>query len=253
MHKISIVNQKGGVGKTTTAVNLAAALSRMGKSVLLIDFDPQGSATEHLGYTSILDDTSGRYYSVVKFLHDEPFQPLPVSERFDLLAGSEELAFVEQDLLKDVLSGATRLTEALKRINVPYDYVITDCPPNLGMLSTTAMIACPKLIVPVKLEPLSIRRARRLAEHLKALSGKFPEIGVLGFLGTFYRTNSPIFEDARNDLARLFPDQLFKISINEAVAFPRSSGEGKPLLDFAADHRGSAQYTQLAEEVIARG
>ncbi len=163
--RISIVNHKGGVGKTTTAINLAAGLGARGYRVLLVDWDPQGNATQFVGLAQLVE-TDGVYGSANFAWGEAPFAPQrQVLPGVDLLPGTEELAFLEERMLTNAVTGAAfRLAQALEQVASDYQYIIADCGPTIGMMAMSAMIACPNVLMPIELAYGSIPgRAKR--EH----------------------------------------------------------------------------------------
>ena len=252
--RISVVNQKGGVGKTTTAVNLAACLALRGKRVLLIDFDPQGNASQFLGLVSQLDDP-GLYTSADLTLRRRAFEPRRdvVVSGLDLVPANDALAAIELQLLSSV-GGSHMLANALRAVAGDYDFVITDCAPTLGMLALNAMTACPEVLVPVRLEPASMPGALRLQANTDALRNMVqPELRLLGVLGTFYKETGCMAREAAARLEELFGEHVFRTRIHQSDSVGRSAGVSAPLLLTSPNRREAAEYELLTEEVLTRG
>jgi chromosome partitioning protein len=252
---ISVVNQKGGVGKTTTAVNLAVALAARGNRVLLLDYDPQGNASQFLGLGAALEAQG--VYTAVSFTLDPsvpfaPFRNVCAHQGLDLVGSNDTLADLELHLLRDSMGAATRLAQAVARISQQYDYVIADCPPTLGMLAINAMAACPHILIPVKLEPASLPGAVRLAGHLQGLREKVnPQIRLLGVLGTFHRETGTMARDVLQQLELLFPGDLLRTRIHDSAAVGKSAGQGEPILTAAPNARAAAEHHALTDELLA--
>jgi chromosome partitioning protein len=254
--RISVVNQKGGVGKTTTAVNLGAVLAARGKRVLLIDYDPQGNASQFLGLYGEVEQPG--VYTAASFTLDakaefRPFRDVQGHRGLDVIGANDTLADLELHLLRDVMGAPTSLAQAVGRIAPHYDYVLTDCAPTLGMLAINAIVACPDILVPVKLEPASVLGAVRLEGHLKGLAEKVnPEISILGVLGTFHRETGTMARDVLKQLEQLFGPLLLSTRIHDSAAVGKSAGHGAPIVLAAPTTRGAVEYDALTDELLAR-
>lgn len=255
--RIAVVNHKGGVAKTTTVVNLAAALALKGKRVLVVDLDPQANASVSLD----VDVTEGAERPVEYASQDLlkgvlPFRPLkdhPVPG-LDLLPTTRRLSFLETDLiLENHPSAAWRLSERLRDIQSQYDFILADCPPSLGMLALNAIVACPEVLIPVKLEPLSIMGTLELEEHLGMIQSTHPEVRLMGVLGTFYSETAARPRELLARLRERFGDRVFETIIHTSQAVANAPGMGKPLLLLKPSDRGAQEYTRLSEEVMNRG
>jgi chromosome partitioning protein len=253
--KFSVVNQKGGVGKTTTAVNLGAALAARGFRVLLVDYDPQGNASHFLGFVDRLDEA--RLFTSADFtLGRGSFTPLPTGlPGLDLLPANDHLARIERTLLENVFAGSRRLAAAMRAVEHRYDFIIADCAPSLGMLAINAMVACPEVIVPIKLAPASVMGALGLQEHIAALREHVePSIRILGILGTFHKETGSMTREVLAKLRAIFGDELlFRTLIHASDSVERAAGKGAPIYALEPRRREAIEYDLLAEEVLARG
>lgn len=253
--RIAIVNQKGGVGKTTTTVNLAAALALRGKKVLVVDFDPQGNASQFLGLAERIEQPG--LYSANDFALDKgPFTPQRniLTNGLDLIPATEDLSFLEGELLRDVIGGVRSLDAALRKVEGEYDFVLTDCPPTLGMLALNAMVACPEILIPVKLAPASVPGALRLRKHLDGLRATTESsLRILGVLGTFYTDVAKKPREILTALGDIFGPLLFNTYIHASQAVESAAESGRPIIHLEPGQRGAQQYAALTEEVIARG
>jgi chromosome partitioning protein len=253
--RISIVNHKGGVGKTTTAINLAAGLGQRGRRTLLIDWDPQANTTQFLGLSGLVEQ-EGVYGSGNFASGEAPFSPhRNVLPGVDLLPATEELSFFEERMLRDAVQGAAfRLGAALEQVSKDYDFVVADCGPSIGMMAMSAMIACPEVIIPIKLEFASIPGAFRLHKNILALrSGASPEIRILGVIGTMYVEGARTPHEVLTKLREIFGDTMFETVIHRAQAVADSAGRARPIVLADGSSRGAIQYDKLTDEVLARG
>lgn len=251
--RLAICNQKGGVAKTTTAVNLAVILAQRGKRVLLVDYDPQANASQFLGLLDELED-EGLYTAANLTLGNKPFAPVRdcVVKGLDLVPATDSLASLEFELLQDSKQGAHRLGLALSAVG-DYDYVIVDCPPTLGMLAINALVGCGNVLVPVKLSPASVPGALRLHQTLEALRSTNPYLKVIGVVGTFLNEAAKAPREVLGQLRELFGKKtVFETAIHAAQGVDDAAGKGKPVVLSAPRSRGAQEYNSLADEVAAR-
>ena len=250
--RISVVNQKGGVGKTTTAVNLAVGLAMRGFRVLLIDYDPQANASNFLGFVSRLEG-SRLYTSAELTLGLGSFQPLAdvLVGGLDLIPATHLLASVESRLTP---SHSPPLKRALDSVDGKYDFILADCAPTLGMLAVNAMTACPEVLLPVRLEPASIPGALRTQATIEALRRTAnPDLRLLGVLGTFQKETGRMARDVCEQVGRIFGRLTFETRIHQSDFVGRAAGKGVPILLDAPRRREAVEYQQFTQEVIARG
>ena len=250
--RISVVNQKGGVGKTTTAVNLGVGLALRGFRVLLIDYDPQANASNFLGFVSRLEST-GLYTSAELTLGLGSFAPQAdvLVWGLDLVPATDLLAFVEPRLTP---SRSQPLRHALDRVAHKYDFMLVDCAPTLGMLAVNAMLACPEVLLPVQLEPASVPGALRTQATVEALRHTAnPALRLCGVLGTFQKETGRMARDVCEHIGRIFGRLTFETRIHQSDSVGRAAGRGVPILLDAPKQREAVEYQQFTQEVIARG
>ena len=250
--RISVVNQKGGVGKTTTAVNLAVALAMRGNRVLLVDYDPQANASNFLGFVSRLEQAD-LYTSAELTLGMGSFDPLSdvLVPGLDLVPSTQLLASVESRL---PAGQPLSLKRALDRIACGYDFILADCAPTLGMLAVNAMIACPDVLVPVRLEPASIPGALRTQATIDALRRTAdPSLRLFGALGTFHKETGVMARQAFDRVTSIFGPLMFETRIHQSDFVGRAAGKGVPIVLDAPRRREAIEYQQFTQEVIARG
>ncbi|MCY1023936.1 ParA family protein [Pyxidicoccus sp. MSG2] len=253
--RIAVLNEKGGSGKTTTAVNCAAALAQGGSRVLLVDLDPQCNATACVGLAHLVKQKGG--YGTAEFVLGEgEFSP----QRAQLgLAGLDVVPamkstspLLEMRLLENHMSGNQKLVRALGRVDEEYDWIIVDCPPNLGMLAINAVNACRNVLVPIELSPLAAFGAVALRTFVEKVRLDLESRAqILGVLGTF-NSRQTVRRQALEQVQQIFGALVFKTVIDEATAIRAASGEGKPIVLLEPEHKGSQQYMSLVEEVVSR-
>ena len=243
---ISVVNQKGGVGKTTTSVNLSAALSERGKKVLLIDLDPQGHSTEHLGVRIEKNKT------VLELLNEEytlPSLVYPSKVRnLWVLPSNLRLGQFNQN---SPVGRQFSLRQALEgELENRFDYVIIDCQPSLSLLTLNALVACDKVLLPVQAEFLALDGLSQLIVTLKEIQTKLhPKLSVLGILLTMYDKRNKLSFEVKNELVKNFREEIFDGVIPRSVKLAEAPSFGKSILDYAPHSPGAKGYRNLAVEV----
>jgi chromosome partitioning protein len=245
---ISVVNQKGGVGKTTTAVNLAAYLSKLGKFVLLVDLDPQSNATSGLGVSKELDKgiyevLTGPYSfsDVVVDTNHESYRLIPSTMS---LAGAN-VEFVNLDRRE------FRLYDNLLEIRNDYDYVIIDCPPSLGLLTINGLVASDQILIPVQAEYYSLEGLSQLMSTIDLIKKHIkPELDVLGAVLTMYDKRYRLANDVLNELYRHFPNRIFRSVIPRNVRLSEAPSHGMTILEYDPKSKGAKAYERLAKEFI---
>jgi len=245
---IAVINQKGGVGKTTTAINVATYLQKSGKSVLLIDLDPQANATSGLGLEKSIKATS---YEVL-LGNSTLSQAIIQVDRLgiSLLPASQSLAASEMELAGEI-ARETRLREAIK--DATHDFVIIDCPPALGLLTINALTASNWVLIPVQVEYYALEGLSQLLTVMqKVREGLNPDIELLGVLATMYDSRTSLSDQVLAELEKHFDKKLFKTVVPRNVRLAEAPSHGKTIHEHDKWSKGARSYKQLAKEIIKR-
>jgi chromosome partitioning protein len=249
---IAIANQKGGVGKTTTVVNLGVVLARMQKKVLAVDLDPQGALSVGLGIDGFgLDKT---VYTALT----EPDLPIsrivyPVKAYLDLIPSNIELASAEMELIAEI-----RREYILRRILEPlrpwYDFILIDCPPSLGLLTVNALCASQEVLIPMQCEYFAMRGIRLLLDAIDRIKARLnPDLELGGILATMYSTGTIHAREVLNEIRSVFGDKVFDIVIHKSIRFAEASVASQALVEYASEHKGAEAYRKLAKALVAQG
>ena len=246
---VTLVNQKGGVGKTTTAVSLAAALGRRGQRVLLIDLDPQANATSALGVDG--GDRPGIYDALLGDVSIDDCIVKVDGENVDLVPSSRELSGAEVELVPQ-MARERRLTTAMAPVRERYDWVLVDCPPSLGLLTINALTASDSVIVPVQCEYMALEGLSRLMETLELVRRNLnPGLSVLGVLLTMYDGRTRLAQQVVDEVRGHF-SQTFATIIPRSVRLSEAPSHGQSIFRYDEGGRSAAAYDALAAELLAR-
>ncbi len=243
---IAILNQKGGVGKTTTAINLGAYLSKMGRNVLLVDMDPQGNTTSGLGLDK--QTLSATMYDVLfggaivsQAVHEANIKGLSI------LPANANLAAAEVDLAAEP-NREYKLKEALQ--NLTYDYVLIDCPPALGLLTINALVAANSVLIPVQAEYYALEGLGQLLDIIQRVrSGLNPSLEIMGVLITMFDSRTTLSEQVAGELKKHFGDKVFSTVIPRNIRLAEAPSYGRPIAEHDKWSKGARAYKQLAKEV----
>ena len=246
---ISVANQKGGVGKTTTVINLGVALAEQKKKTLLIDLDPQGALSAGLGikaseidvttYDIMMDDS----ISTNKAIN-------PVQAYLDIIPADNDLTAAEIELIPEIRRELV-LRRALEPLNGWYDYIIIDCPPSLSILTVNAFCASNGVIVPMQCEFFAIRVIKMLIESIERTRDRLnPNLDLLGILATMYSTGTIHSREVLEEIRALYGDKVFDIVIYNSIRFAEASVAHKAMVQYSAKHKGARAYRKLAGEVL---
>ncbi len=248
---IAFANQKGGVGKTTSAVNIAASLGLYGKKTLLVDLDPQGNATSGVGIPK--RSLKGTIKDVLVGEMDIKNVVLPTNyQNLWVIPTNVSLSGAEFDLYNDEGS-EYNLKDAFKGITGDYDYIIIDCPPSLGMLTVNAFVASDGIIVPMQAEFYAVEGLSQLISTTKRVKKFYNEdLNIVGILITMYNKRLLLSMQVMDELQKYYPDKLFQTTISRNVKLSEAPGFGKPVYYHDRHSKGANEYLEVAKELISR-
>lgn len=248
---IAIINQKGGVGKSTTAVNLAAALGELKYKVLVVDFDPQGNTTSGFGIEK--EQLENCVYD--SLLHDVPaeqiIQDTECSKVF-VVPATIQLAGAEIELVS-TMARETRLKDLLEPVVDEFDFIFIDCPPSLGLLTINALTAADSVLIPIQCEYYALEGVTKLLESMRMVKGRINrELDTFGVLLTMYDSRTSLSNQVVEEVQNYFGEKAFKTCIPRSVKVSEAPSFGMPVINYAPNNKGAQAYTQLAKEVVRR-
>ena len=249
---IAMVNQKGGVGKTTSTVSLGAALAGYGRRVLLVDFDPQGALSISLGFNPNEMDLTVYNLLTQSDCHVGDVVIGTDVENLDLLPSNIDLSAAELQLVSEV-GREYALQRSLAPIIGEYDVVLIDCQPSLGLLTLNALTAANDVIVPMECEYFALRGVALLKDTIDKVASRLnPNLRIMGVLATMYDPRTLHSREVLSTVEQAFGDLVFQTTINRTIKFPDAAVAGEPITSFAPGSSGAEAYEQLAREVLSR-
>jgi chromosome partitioning protein len=248
---LAIANQKGGVGKTTTAINLAAALACLGQETLLVDLDPQGNATSGLGFdkTSV---TTGIYQAMVDMVPLEKTIKATSVELLDIVCSSPDMISAEVELT-NAISRENRVKSTLAPFQNAYSFIVIDCPPSLGLLTINALAASDRVLVPIQGEYYALEGLAHFADAVQRVQARLnPRLQMEGGVLTMFDPRYSLAQQVKAELGKYFGDRLFQTAVPRSVRLAEAPSFGKTIFQYDARSKGSEAYLSLAGEMLIR-
>ncbi|HYI94534.1 MAG TPA: ParA family protein [Bryobacteraceae bacterium] len=246
---IAIANQKGGVGKTTTAINLAASLAANDLHILLIDCDPQGNATTGVGVAKTTEQLT-TYHALFSETAISEIAVKTECEGLDLVPSNRNLVAANLELV-DVPDRESRLKFKVEAVRGAYDYILIDCPPALDLLTLNALVAADAVLIPIQCEFFALEGVSQLMDTIDGIKDSFQHnLAIQGILLTMYDDRTNLTRQVAADLAEFFEDEVFKTVIPRSVRLAEAPSHGKPILLYDVRSKGAESYIKLAKEIL---
>lgn len=246
---IAIANQKGGVGKTTTAVNLAACLAALDRKVLLVDSDPQGNATSGLGFDK-RDIKQCIYDTLINDVSMQDVIKHTAYKNLDVVPATIQLAGAEIELVS-LMNREGRMKNSLERVKHNYDYVIIDCPPSLGLLTINALTAASSVIIPIQCEFYALEGVTMLMNTIQLVQRNLnPALKLEGVLMTMFDSRTNLSTEVVEEVKKYFKTKMYQTIIPRNVRLSEAPSHGQPVIDYDRKSKGAMVYMELAQEVV---